>query len=72
MAIALNEAAQVALLAWISISPHLDSVLLKGTTISLISQRSTLMKGRRTRFTNVIDSVTLGDILIVAEGRSAG
>ncbi len=42
---AFSEAAEVIHLAWISNSPRFDSVLQKGATISLISQRSTLRKG---------------------------
>ncbi len=55
VAIALSEAAQAALLAWVQIPPRLASARLKGTTVNLTAnqsmpQRSTQLRRRSTHF----------------------
>ncbi len=67
VALALNEAAQAALLAWMSISPHLASARLKGTMVSLTVvavYAPTLDATEEAK--DAVDRVPAGDMLIVA------
>ncbi len=68
VAIALHEAAQTALLAWVPISSRLASAQLKGTTVNLtvVAVYAPTLDSFFDNLQDVVDRVPAGDMLIVA------